>query len=284
MAHARIDYRDISTGLPIPGAPTTKLHPGPHGESVNQQAPPTLASGTEIFLFWNPPGGPVTTDKSITMTLFPGSEATAWYGRKGPGEIVTQSFSDAENKLLPQTPIASVVPATAWSGGNSENVSNSTSVTITAKDSIAGDSGETFDGWVQFEDGVVSGASLTVPAGGTCYAIASYRNRKVQKPYPSKSGLGKPDTTGLAYVTLLVGIAGDGGGLEQDANGRIKRLRPDPEPWAMAPADQDLLLGLSLNEIGSLVNDTVASSAIKKLGVELAQNALTRLNAEEPRK
>lgn len=266
MAHATIDYRDISTGLPIPGAPTTKLHPGPHGESANQQAPPTLASGTEIFLFWNPPGGPVTTDKSITMTLFPGSEATAWYATDGPGEILTSAFSDGENKLLPQTPIASVAPPSAWSGGNSENVSNSTQVTITAKQSISGDPGETFEGWLQFGDGVVSGATLTVPAGKSCYAVASYRNHKVKIQTTNRSG--------LAYTRLLPGVAVDGAGDPQP-----------PEPWvSLGDAEQEVVVGMSLREIASLVNDTVARSAIKKLGVELAQNALTRLNAEQSEK
>ena len=261
MAHAKIDYRDISTGLPIPGAPTTKLHPGPHGESANQQAPPTLASGTEIFLFWNPPGGPVTTDKSITMTLFPGSEATAWYGTDGPGEIRTVAFSDAENKLLPQTPIASVVPASAWSGGNSENVSNSTSVTITAKDSIAGDSGETFDGWLQFENGVVSGATLTVPAGKSCYAIASYRNHKVKIQTTKRSA--------LAYTRLLPGVAVDGAGEPQP-----------PEPWvSLGDAEQEVVVGMSLHEIAGLVNDAGTRSTITKAGLDLVGEALKKLAA-----
>ncbi len=272
MAHATIDYKDISTGLPIPGAPTTKLHPGQPGESANQQAPPTLASGTEIFLFWNPPGGPVTTEKSITMTLFPGSEATAWYGTDGPGEIRTVAFSDAENKLLPQTPIASVVPATAWSGGNSEEVSNSTSVTITAKDSIAGDSGETFDGWLQFEEGVISGATLTVPAGKSCYAIASYRNQKLPKLYPK--ALPKLVFTALLPARVAPGVAVDGAGDPQP-----------PEPWvSLGDAEQEVVVGMSLHEIASLVNDAGTRSTVKKLGVELAQNALTRLNAEQPEK
>ncbi len=266
---AIIDYKDVSTGHRIHGSPTTTLSPGTNGESAHQEAPPTLASGAEIFLFWNPPGGPVTTDKSITMRLFPGSEATAWYGRKGPGEIVARSFSDGENKFLLQTPIASVVPASSWSGGNSENVSNSTSVTITAKDSIAGDSadsGETFDGWLQFENGVVSGATLTVPAGDSCYAIAFYRNRKVK--------IQTTNRTGLAYTRVAAGVAVDGAGDPQP-----------PEPWAsMAPAEQDLLVGLSVNEIGSMINDAGARATIKKLGVELAQKALTRIDAEEPEK
>ncbi len=224
MAHATIDYKDISTGLPIPGAPTTKLHPGPHGESANQQAPPTLASGTETFLFWNPPGGPLTTEKTITVTLFPGQEATAWYGKGSPGQIVISAFSDGENKLLPQTPIASVVPATAWSGGNSENVSNANSVTITAKDSTAEDSGETFDGWLQFENGVVSGATLTIPAGESCYVIASYRNHQVKIPTTNRRGP-------LPYVTIVVGgIPEDGSGHGHAGNVGI-RFPPDPEPW-----------------------------------------------------
>ncbi len=267
---AIIDYRDISTGHSIPGAPATTLHPGSHGEIVKTTAQDPL--GSEIFLFWNPPGGPVTTEKSITMRFFPGSEATAWYGRKGPGEIVTQSFSDGENKLLQQTPIASVVPASAWSGGNSENVSNATSVTITAKDSIAEDSAETFDGWLQFENGVVSGATLTVPAGESCYAIAFYRNQKLPKLYPK--AVPKLVFTGLLPARVTPGVAVDGAGDPQP-----------PEPWvSMAPADQDLLLGLSLNEIGTMINNPGARANIKKLGVELAQSALTRIDAEEPEK
>jgi hypothetical protein len=272
---AIIDYKDVSTGHGIHGSPTTTLSPGTNGESAHQDAPPTLASGTEIFLFWNPPGGPVTTAKSITMRLFPGSEATAWYGRKGPGEIVARSFSDGENKFLLQTPIASVVPASSWSGGNSENVSNSTSVTITAKDSIAGDSadsGETFDGWLQFENGVVSGATLTVPAGESCYAIAFYRNQKLPKLYPK--AVPKLVFTALLPARVAPGVPVDGAGEPQP-----------PEPWAsMAPADHDLLVGLSVNEIGSMINDAGARASLKKLGLELAQKALTRIDAEEPQK
>jgi hypothetical protein len=208
----------------------------------------------------------LTTKKKITMKLFPGSVATAWYGKGGPGKIRTVAFSDAENKLLLQTPIASVVPASAWSGGNSEDVSNSTSVTITAKDSIAEDSGEIFDGWLPFENGVVSGDTLTVPGGKPCFAVASYRNHKVTIPTTNR--------TGLAYTRVTAGVAVDGAGEPQP-----------PEPWAsMAPADQDLLVGLSVNELASMINDAGARSTIKKLGLELAQNALTRLNAAEPEK
>jgi hypothetical protein len=48
---ATVNYKDISTGDPLPGGHT--FDPGPQGRISNEQAP-DLAS--ETFLFWNPPG------------------------------------------------------------------------------------------------------------------------------------------------------------------------------------------------------------------------------------
>jgi hypothetical protein len=261
MGHATIDYKDILTGDHL--ATLTELDVGVHGEKVTAHAQPDFLhhAKTYFFLFWNPPGRPLTTEKKIEVKLHPGSEATAWYGLKGGSGIHTSAFSDGEDTTLTQTPIASVDPASAWTGGNSETVSNQGKVTITAKESIGDDSAETFDGWLLFGDGVASGASLNVPAGGTCYAVASYRNHKVKIQTTNRSA--------LAYTRLLPGVAVDGAGEPQP-----------PEPLAsLAPADRDLVLGLSLNEIGRLVNDTAAGSAIRKAGLDLAGEALKKLAA-----
>ena len=102
--------------------------------------------------------------------------------------------------------------------------------------------------------------------GEICYAFASYRNHKVNMQTTNR--------TALAYTRLLPGVAVDGAGEPQP-----------PEPWAsLGDAEQEIVVGMSLHEIASLVNDAGARSAIKKLGVQLAQNALTRLNAEQPEK
>ena len=266
MGHATIHYRDISTGDHL--APPSTIPTG----TVALGAPSEI--GSDVFLFWNPPGGPLTKANPAHATLAPGSSMTAWYGSTGPGKILALAFSDGENKLLAQTPIDSVDPASAWSGGNSNEVSNQTNVTITAKTSIAGDSEEIFDGWFQFGDGGVSGSTLTVPAGMTSFAIASYRKHQVTIPETHRSG--------LTYVKVLAGITMGEGGIEQDSKGRIFIVHPDPQPWAtLTPADQDLLLGLSVGEIGDLVNKAGARATIKKAGLELATDALGRLSSTE---
>ena len=226
---------------------------------------PANPSSHYVFLFWNVPGHPLIKENPLDVNAPRGSHLTAWYGLTGGHGIRALAFSDSKNKVLAETPITSVDPAAAWAGGNSKEVSNQTQVVITAKGSIAGDTGEVFDGWLQFGSGIVSGP-LTVPAGGDCYAFASYRNHKVK--------IQTTNRTALAYTRLLPGVAVDGAGEPQP-----------PEPWAsLGDAEQEIVVGMSLHEIASLVNDAGARSAIKKLGVQLAQNALTRLNAEQPEK
>jgi hypothetical protein len=269
MSHVRISFKDVATDDPI--APPDVVQSG----NLVLGAPPALPDPANpqnhyVFLFWSVPGHSITKTNPLDVHAHRGSEVTAWYGLTGGHGIRTLAFSDGKNKVLAETPIASVDPAAAWTGGNSKEVSNQTEVAITAKGSIVGDTGEAFDGWLQFENGIVSGPTLTVPAGGDCFALASYRHHKIKQP----------ETNDLSYVTLFVGIKNGDGGIEQYPNGKIVVVHPDPQPWvSMAPADQDLLLGLSLNEIGSLVNDTVAGSAIRKTGLDLAGEALKKLAA-----
>ena len=262
MSHVRISFKDVATDDSI--APTDVVHPGNLVLGAPSELPgPANSQSHYVFLFWSVPGHSITKTNPLDVHGRGGSEVTAWYGLVGGHGIRTLAFSDGKNKVLAETPIASVDPVTAWTGGNSKEVSDQTQVVITAKGSISGDTGEVFDGWLQFGSGIVSGPTLSVPAGGDCYAFASYRNHKVKIQTTNRSG--------LLYTRVAAGVAVDGAGEPQP-----------PEPWAsMAPADQDLLLGLSLNEIGSLVNDTVAGSTIKRVGLDLAGEALKRLNASE---
>lgn len=133
------------------------------------------------FLFWNAIGS-LGSGLSVDMTM-PSTDATAtaWYVQTGgPGGggagVSTFAFSNELDQVLGETPISSVNPGSAWTGGNATGVSTTKAVQITAKNTVGGTpSGASFDQWFQFGSGTPSGPVLSVPANGSSLAIASYR-------------------------------------------------------------------------------------------------------------
>ncbi len=270
MAQWTFTCRDYSTGWKIPNSPGGNFQPG----SATLEAQPTIDGSPYKygFLFWNAPGIAPTTNKKVQFYAPSGSEATAWYaGEFGDPGILVSAFSDGGNHVLAETPIKSVSPAAAWSG-NGGSVSNATEAVITAKNSLSSDPGETFEEWLQFGDGTISGPTLTVPAGKTCLAFATYKQLNVKVP--------TIDPSGLLYVKILAGIIGGGDGIEQLPNGRIVKIHHDPEPWTKVAAwKQDLLLALAIDEIGGLMNNSRASHKVTALASELAKESVAKVDA-----
>jgi len=133
-----------------------------------------------VFLFWNVNGAVHTTNSTTVSNV--GSDsltATSWYlltgggGGGGTPQVSAHAFSITQDQALTGSPIQSVSPSNAWSGGSSKTVDTTgASVQISAKSSI---SGEDFDSWMLFGAGSASGPELDVPQNGGGIAIASYK-------------------------------------------------------------------------------------------------------------
>jgi hypothetical protein len=89
--------------------------------------------------------------------------------------------------VLPQTPIASVSPSSAWTPP-STSVSTVGPVTVTALNYIGPHtkySSTQFNSWLGFGGGTtISGANLSVSAGASPYGIAFYTQHSVLPPPP----------------------------------------------------------------------------------------------------
>jgi hypothetical protein len=134
------------------------------------------------FLFWNlnaslqtnpDPSYPPPADSTVF--------ATAWYVAVGGGPctkppctgVTTWAFSLNSDKIIPNTPIASVTPSTAWSGPPSTTVSTTAgSVVITAQPEIV-PYGK-FSSWLELPATSQKGENLAVAANGAVDAIAFY--------------------------------------------------------------------------------------------------------------
>jgi len=157
------------------------------GAQVTLSAPPQLfGSGTPQaaygFLFWNSSTDVLTTP-AISFTAPSDTSTfhvTAWYvpegGSGGGGSgVQTYAFSLNQDQVISNTPIASVTPSSAWSGPPSSTVSTTTSpsaVGITAKPLISGYG--LFRKWLQFGNGSIANTVLSVPSGGSSFAIAFF--------------------------------------------------------------------------------------------------------------
>ena len=88
-----------------------------------------------------------------------------------------------------------------------------------------------------------------------------------------------PDVSRLAYVTILAGIIGGGGGIIRTPGGHIVPVPAPPEPWlrsswnAMSPAKRDLLLGLAIDEVAALVADRRARREFRQAARGLIQSS-----------
>ncbi|HWX45089.1 MAG TPA: hypothetical protein VNY52_07175 [Solirubrobacteraceae bacterium] len=152
--------------------------------------PPTSPSATGTvyeFMFWDI--NAVLKPKKKAAFIAPGGtifQATAWYLATGgggcvgicPTAVTTWAFSLNAYKVLPESPIASVAPAVAWTSP-STSVSTATAVNIAASEYIGTHtltSFTRFKSWFVFGGGsaTTSGLNLSVPAGISPYAIAFY--------------------------------------------------------------------------------------------------------------
>ncbi len=153
---------------------------------IYEPPPPTSpsAAGTVYeFMFWDV--NAVLKPRRKAAFIAPGGtvfQATAWYLATGGGScpgacstaVTTWAFSLNTYKVLPESPIQSVLPATAWTSP-STSVSTATAVKITASESL-GTPSTKFKSWFVFGGGkfAVSGPKLAVGAGESPYAIAFY--------------------------------------------------------------------------------------------------------------
>jgi hypothetical protein len=135
------------------------------------------------FLFWNLAGAISNGNAATGSAPSSDSIATAWYvrvgGGNGPG-IQTWSFWSEQDQVIGDTPIASVMPAAAWAGGNATAVSataGSGPRVITARNSVPAATGATFDHWLVFGSGSAVNKELTVPQNTSTWGIADYRHQ-----------------------------------------------------------------------------------------------------------
>jgi len=216
------------------------------------------------FLFWNAVGN-LGSGLTTTLTV-PATDAvaTAWYlqiGGGGTPQVVTFAFSNELDIVVPETPIASVVPTSAWAGGNATNVATSQAVQITAKSSVAGTPpGASFDSWFQFGSGTPSGNALSVPAGGGSYAIASYR-------VPEQPGFKVPRIPELVEAIERV----------------IRRIDPsDPAPIDLARLVGQIRTQLAAQQVGADELTQIVSQIDRMNATEL-KSALTDLQSKTRR-
>jgi hypothetical protein len=152
------------------------------------------------FVFWNADAvlrRKVTATFRAPATAF---KASAWYLLTGGGscptcvpDVTTWAFNLTADKLLTQSPIASVKPTAAWTPGSTAVSTTDAAVVaagrvrITAASKLALIPGApipsgprasyyAFNSWFQFAgDGKIFGDVLSVPASGDSDAIAFYR-------------------------------------------------------------------------------------------------------------
>jgi len=145
----------------------------------------TLGTVTYEFLFWNIDATAYTAQ---TVKFNPlcdsASSATAWYLPLSgepcpPGKIcdgvATWAFSLNKNEVIAgATPIATVTPASDWTGPPATSVSTtgSSPVTITALAEIGGFG--LFKRWQELPDSPVKGNAFTVGANGSVEAVAFF--------------------------------------------------------------------------------------------------------------
>ena len=158
-----------------------------------QPSTPSGTLGTVYeFMFWNVGSRLIPTKTAVFKVPFryEAPSATAWYlpvcvvvsscPGGGASAVTTWAFSLTTDNVLPETPIASVMPASAWTSP-SKSVSTPTAVDISAASELGpyglATEGTVFSSWFVFDGAstvTVSGLDLAVPAGESAYAIAFY--------------------------------------------------------------------------------------------------------------
>lgn len=124
------------------------------------------------FLFWNA-DGKVTKSADNTIDV-PNHDfsITQWYVQTGDGKppyrIDTYSFSASQDQFVPDTSIASVVPAAAWTPGATSVDTTNADVQITARNSLGA---EAFDQWMILWGSATSAANV-LSAQKQAYAVA----------------------------------------------------------------------------------------------------------------
>jgi hypothetical protein len=144
---------------------------------------PSTAGTVYEFMFWDI--NAVLKPRRKAAFIAPGGttfQATAWYLATGGGScpgvcptaVTTWAFSLNTYKVLTESPIQSVLPATAWTSP-STSVSTATAVNIAASESLSTPFTK-FTSWFVFGGGKfkIKGAHLIVGAGESPYAIAFY--------------------------------------------------------------------------------------------------------------
>jgi hypothetical protein len=187
-----------------PGWPASLTAP----EYIYQPSTPPGTLGTVYeFMFWNVDSRLIPTENALFKVPL-GDEApsaTAWYlpvcvvASSCPGggapAVTTWAFSLTKDDVLPETPVASVTPASAWTSPGT-SVSTATAVSITAASELGAygvaTGGTVFSSWFVFGGAstvTVSGLDLAVPAGESPYAIAFYNQFT---PYHKPPCIGAP--------------------------------------------------------------------------------------------
>lgn len=179
-------YRVFPSGAHVPGSGSTTSvlkQGGTNTLTAPQSIPGTVAGTAYGFLFWDIDGHLYTHRtakfRAPTQAAF---AADAWYwltsgvgGPPGPTYVTTYGFSLLTHKTLPGTPIASVVPASAWTSGLA-SVSTTASVMITAANPVD------FVRWLA-PGATATGTQLAVGAGVSTVAIAFYEPNP-RRPFP----------------------------------------------------------------------------------------------------
>ena len=181
-------YRIFPNGSPVPGMPSSSV-PLVGGSPTTLNVPDVISEpgGSYTFIFWNvnatlyPPQPAGATPNSQQTVMFdPPSDdstfdATAWYilGGGGGGGGVVYAFSLNQDKELSNSPIGTIIPASAQTGPNTFSTTTSPDpVVVTAPAVIVGYG--RFNQWLPLFEPQVSDPVLTVHANGAVVAIAFY--------------------------------------------------------------------------------------------------------------
>ena len=194
----KLSSRLFPSGAPVPGGMSGavlvsggKLGTLTAPAFIYQPPPastPTAPGTVYEFMFWDVNAVLKPKEKATFIAPAGGTifQATAWYLPIGGGScagpcptaVTTWAFSLNAYKVLPESPIESVLPATAWTSP-STSVSTATAVKITASEYLGTHTKSSFTkfrSWFVFGGGkvAISGAKVSVGAGQSPYAIAFY--------------------------------------------------------------------------------------------------------------
>jgi hypothetical protein len=138
---------------------------------------------TYEFLFWDLNGSRnIHRDVDFTPPSDPTALATAWYLPTGGGPcpkgqvcdgVTTWAFSLNDDKVIPNTPIASVTPKGAWTGAPSTSVNTNLGAVVIAAQPLIPGFGK-FKSWLELPNTAVKGNDLDVGAKGSAAAVAFY--------------------------------------------------------------------------------------------------------------